>query len=798
MTSRQLQAFLDQHRDAATLLLRRLYAYERPFLLRSEILDAWSEVTEDGGGALTGSPFATVVRASQEATIHAPWIDLAVRDQAGHWRRLRIHDETLDSSWIDASEYLATRERLAVGHSTEAAWPLEIDFEPFERHLPRLKERHSIGRGGEFVNRRLASQLFADTDVGLERLFHFLKLHTCRGQQLMIDPGIASVEDLRSTVREAQQMLAEVPHDAGWDTLGVGLRGLGLEPGWGRTASRMRDTLSLLQDVLEAPEPAAFEALLARIPMVFRIAIVSPHGFFGQAGVMGMPDTGGQVVYILDQVRALEREMRLRLDEQGVDFEPEIAVVTRLIPEARGTTCDQRLERIAGTENAHILRVPFRSASGEVVRHWISRFEVWPYLERFAVEAEGELLAELGDRPDLIIGNYSDGNLVATLMSRRLGVSQFAIAHALEKSKYLYSDLYWHHNEDAYHFSCQFIADLLAMNAADCIVTSTFQEIAGDERSVGQYESYHAFTLPGLLRVTHGIDVWDPRFNIVSPGVAPDIYFPHSADDRRLRSLHPEIEDLILGGAMDGVRGHLEEPDRPILLSMARLDRIKNLTGLVEFYGADERLRELANLVVIAGKISADESDDVEEQDQIRQMHELINHYGLDGKIRWIGRHLEKSFAGELYRWVADHRGAFIQPALFEAFGLTVIEAMVSGLPTFATCYGGPLEIIEEGVSGFHIDPNRGDMTATKIAGFLERCAVDPDHWEELSRAGVARVESRYTWQLHARRLMTLARVYGFWRYVNDLERAETDRYLQSLYNLALRPRALAMENHAG
>jgi hypothetical protein len=64
-------------------------------------------------------------------------------------------------------------------------------------------------------------------------------------------------------------------------------------------------------------------------------------------------------------------------------------------------------------------------------------------------------------------------------------------------------------------------------------------------------------------------------------------------------------------------------------------------------------------------------------------------------------------------------RGAFIQPALFEAFGLTVIEAMVSGLPTFATCYGGPLEIIEHGSSGFHIDPNHGAKSARADSGFL-------------------------------------------------------------------------------
>ena len=56
--------------------------------------------------------------------------------------------------------------------------------------------------------------------------------------------------------------------------------------------------------------------------------------YFGQDNVLGKPDTGGQVVYILDQVRALEREMRKRITEQGLEsIEPKILVVTRLIPD---------------------------------------------------------------------------------------------------------------------------------------------------------------------------------------------------------------------------------------------------------------------------------------------------------------------------------------------------------------------------------------------------------------------------------------------------------------------------------
>jgi len=56
--------------------------------------------------------------------------------------------------------------------------------------------------------------------------------------------------------------------------------------------------------------------------------------------------------------------------------------VTRLLPDAVGTTCGQRLEKVIGTEHTDIIRVPFRNENG-ILRKWISRFDVWPYLETY-------------------------------------------------------------------------------------------------------------------------------------------------------------------------------------------------------------------------------------------------------------------------------------------------------------------------------------------------------------------------------------------------------------------------------
>ncbi|HYE33806.1 sucrose synthase [Methylocaldum sp.] len=792
----QLRGFLEACPTVSHRVLHQIRKSERSFLQRSDLCDAFAVVctAENAPDGLKQSPLGKAIRFSQEAALDEAWIYLAIRLRIASWRYVRIALDGLAVEEVTVRDFLRFKEVLATGQHGIDEWLLEIDLGPFSREFPKLREARSIGRGVEFLNKHLSRQLFDELGEGGERILNFLSIHSFRGQTLMLNEQIKSVRDLRRALRQADDALAGHDPSATWQEVAAALRALGFEAGWGREVSRIRDTMSLLQDLLEAPDPRGLETFLARLPMVFSLAIISPHGYFGQANVLGRPDTGGQVVYILDQARALETEMRSRLFEQGLDIEPQIVVLTRLIPQAEGTSCDQPLEPISGTRNARILRVPFRNASGEIVTHWISRFEVWPYLERYTLDAERELLAELGGRPDLIVGNYSDGNLVATLLSQRLGVTQCNIAHALEKTKYLHSDLLWQDNEAQYHFSCQFTADLIAMNAADFIIASSYQEIAGTRDSVGQYESHAAFTMPNLFRVVNGIDVYDPKFNIVSPGADAAAYFPYTAEDRRLPHLHAEIEQLIYGeDDKEDARGVLRERDKPLLFTMARLDRIKNIAGLVEWFGASEKLREEANLLVISGHVDAERSSDTEEIEQIRRMHDLFDRYGLEGQVRWLGLRLPKNLSGELYRYVADSRGAFVQPALFEAFGLTVIEAMASGLPCFATCFGGPSEIIEDGVSGFHIDPNHGDAAAERIARFFARARDEPEYWVRISEGALKRVAERYTWQHYAERMMTLSRVYGFWRHVTDLERRETQRYLQTLYSLQFRRLAQAM-----
>lgn len=782
-----MQDTLSAHRNVLVSLLSRYVEQGKGILHPNNLIDELDNIVCDDAARLSlrEGPFSEVLKAAHEAIVLPPFVAVSIRPRPGVWEFVRVDVSQLKVEELTVSEYLRFKEELVDGPSNDP-YVLELDFEPFNAGFPRPTRSSSIGNGVQFLNRHLSSNMFRNKDT-LEPLLDFLRVHKYKGHALMLNDRIKSVSRLQSALLKAEEYISKLPSETLYTEFEYTFQGMGFERGWGDTAARVLEMMHLLLDILQAPDPSTLETFLGRVPMVFDVVILSPHGYFGQANVLGLPDTGGQIVYILDQVRALENEMLLRMQQQGLDFKPKILIVTRLIPDSKGTSCNQRLERVSGTEHTHILRVPFRSEHG-ILRKWISRFDVWPYLETFAEDAASEIVAELQGIPDFIIGNYSDGNLVASLLAYKMGVTQCTIAHALEKTKYPDSDIYWKKFDDKYHFSCQFTADVLAMNNADFIITSTYQEIAGTKTTVGQYESHTAFTLPGLYRVVHGINVFDTKFNIVSPGADMDIYFPYSDNQKRLTTLHGSIEKMLYDSEQtDEWIGTLTDRSKPIIFSMARLDRVKNITGLVECYGKNTRLRELVNLVVVAGYIDVKKSNDREEIQEIEKMHELMKKYKLDGQFRWLTAQTNRARNGELYRYIADTKGAFVQPAFYEAFGLTVVEAMTCGLPTFATCHGGPAEIIEHGVSGFHIDPYYPDQAAAFMADFFEKCRDDPSYWKKISDAGLQRIYESYTWKIYSERLMTLAGVYGFWKYVSKLERRETRRYLEMFYILKFR-----------
>nr|GMD51524.1 sucrose synthase 7-like [Ipomoea batatas] len=723
---------------------------------------------------------------TMEAAIVPPHIAFATRQNPGFWEYVKVNAYDLSVEGISATGYLKFKEMIVDDDWAQDDSALEIDFGAIDFSIPHLTLSSSIGNGLDYVAKFLSTKLNARSELAQALVDYLLTLNH-QGDKLMINETINTVQKLQTALVVADAALSLVPKDTPYQSFELRFKEWGFEKGWGDAAERVQDTMRTLSEVLQAPDPLNTQKFFSRLPTVFNVVLFSVHGYFGQADVLGLPDTGGQVVYVLDQVVALEEELLLRIKQQGLNAKPQILVVTRQIPDAKGTKCDQELEPILNTKHSHILRVPFRTEDG-VLNPWVSRFDIYPYLEKFTKDAACKIIKMMEGNPDLIIGNYTDGNLVASLMASKLGIPLGTIAHALEKTKYEDSDMRWKEFEPKYHFSCQFTADMIAMNSADFIITSTYQEIAGSKDRPGQYESHGSFTMPGLYRVVSGINVFDPKFNIAAPGADQSIYFPYTENQRRFISFRPSIDELLFS-KVDNYEhiGYLEDKKKPILFTMARLDTVKNTTGLTEWYGRNKRLRNLVNLVVVGGSFEPSKSKDREEAGEIRKMHMLIEKYQLRGQIRWIAAQTDRQRNGEIYRAIADTKGAFVQPALYEAFGLTVIEAMNCGLPTFATNQGGPAEIIVDGVSGFHIDPNNGEESSNKIADFFQKCTEDPDYWDRISAQGLARIYECYTWKIYANKVLNMGSIYSFWRILFKDQKQAKQRYLQAIYNLQFR-----------
>jgi type III pantothenate kinase len=76
----------------------------------------------------------------------------------------------------------------------------------------------------------------------------------------------------------------------------------------------------------------------------------------------------------------------------------------------------------------------------------------------------------------------------------------------------------------------------------------------------------------------------------------------------------------------------------------------------------------------------------------------------------------------------------------FESFGLVNLEAMLAARPVVASFWGGPSDVVEEGVTGFLVNP----LHVTVLAERLRRVLLDPALAARLGAAGRARAVARF------------------------------------------------------
>lgn len=428
------------------------------------------------------------------------------------------------------------------------------------------------------------------------------------------------------------------------------------------------------------------------------ILMISPHGLIrGKNMELGRDaDTGGQTTYVVELMRALARHREIG----------QVDLLTRLITDpALSSDYSQPVEDIGN--GARILRLPFGPS------HYVRKELLWLHLDQL-VDRSLHFLRQQGRLPDLIHTHYADAGYVGQQLSQLLGIPQIHTGHSLgrpKQSRLLASGRKKTAIDRQFNFERRITTEEdLLVNVA-MVITSTRQEVTE------QYGMYH----------NHA----SARFVVIPPGTDIARFSPPGR-----RKINPNVTHMV--------DKFLSDPAKPMILAICRPAIHKNLKGLIDAYGSSSALQEKANLVIVAGN-----RDDIRELDEASQkiLKELlldIDRYDLWGKVA-IPKHHNAEDVPELYRLAARRRGVFVNPALTEPFGLTLIEAAASGLPFVATEDGGPRDIVANCCNGLLVNP----LDPTAIAFALDSALSDKQQWRLWAKNGVAGARRHYSWDAH-------------------------------------------------
>ena len=358
------------------------------------------------------------------------------------------------------------------------------------------------------------------------------------------------------------------------------------------------------------------------------------------------------------------------------------------------------------------------------------------------IDAIGEAfctrLSQLPALPDVIHAHFADAARIARLASRRFGIPWVYTPHSLGLEK-----------ADCDRTSVRVRDERRAIADANAIIVSSRDEA---ERQLMAYDEGAA-----------------GRIHRIAPGVTLQ-----KSDGGRLGAqlIAPFIRDA----------------EKPIVLAVARPVRKKNLAALVRAFGTNDRLKERANLVILAGlRRSIDEGP--EEQVAVHQeLMRLIDTHDLWGKVALPRSHTAADVRS-LYDLAAS-KGVFANPAYHEPFGLTVVEAAQAGAPVVATASGGPSSIISDIGYGTLVDPSDPADLAAKILSLLD----DPRREDNRLKAQ-ERALSLYQWSRWAGEIL---KVYREIREDKRISRLQVARVLACDVDGTLtgdRPAAAAFSN---
>ena len=415
-------------------------------------------------------------------------------------------------------------------------------------------------------------------------------------------------------------------------------------------------------------------------------------------------DTGGQTKYVLEFAKTLCEDPRVE----------KVEILTRLIIDKNiSDDYSQKFEIV--NDKLSIVRI---MCGG---KKYLRKELLWDHLEEFADKTIKYLKAQ-NKLPDLIHSHYADAGYVCSQLTKFFGIPFLHTGHSLGilKRESLLSHNYNEEEiEKRFNIAKRINAEEDAIFYADGVITSTKDEI---EKQYSLYENFD----PG-------------KFIVIPPGLMLEKFYPFN-----FKREWSDIEKENRSKLTEELWRFFTNMNKPLILTLCRPTKVKNISGLIQAYGESKELKEKANLAIYAG-IRKDIKEMPEiEREVLTDMLLLMDKYNLYGKMA-IPKKNSENEVPELYRIAAETEGVFVNSAFTENFGITLIEAASSGLPVVTTNDGGPRDITENLDNGILVDVKN----PKNISDALNKILNDKKLWNRYSKNGMTKVHNYYSWQAH-------------------------------------------------
>jgi mannosylfructose-phosphate synthase len=398
-----------------------------------------------------------------------------------------------------------------------------------------------------------------------------------------------------------------------------------------------------------------------------RIAMLSTHGYFDPIPLLGITDTGGQVLYVLELAKALS-QLGIKVDIYTRWFDPD----------------RKQIDPIPGFPDVRVIRIP-AGPWKFVIKEEI--YDLLPVLTQNLTA----FIRENNLDYDLFHGHYVDAGIVTLELAKIFNKPAFFTAHSLGAWKRERMEGDPTEMEEQFNFS---------------------HRIKEEQRI---YAACNGHTVTSQLQLEKLMNLYGYKGDNV-------VVIPPGVNIHKFKPLQPgepaKKTDL---------------PDKYIFC-LSRIDSNKGYDLLLNAFA--KVCEKVHDVCLVTG--GGSENPQPREKEVLDMMRRIMKEKKIEDKIVFVGHVVEKLM-------VPYYQNAqfFVMPSIFEPFGMTVQEAMASGITVIASKFGGINTVLTHEKDGLLIDPKNEE----EFAGSMLRLLEDLEFRDRLSAEAARLIRENYSWE---------------------------------------------------